>query len=471
MRGYGRSALRGTAGRVGRLAPRRTRFLALALLLTLAGCADGAGRETRAEPGVELTILHVNDLHARLLPDSRGAGGFAYLATVLEREREAAPAHLTLHAGDMVQGTPVSTLFEGVPIFEVADLLGLDVHCLGNHEFDYGWERIPEYVEVSSFATVSANLTDAAGNTLVPPYVVRQVGELRVAVVGAITEDLLDVLQSSSLGPWRSAPLVATLAPVVKAAAAEADMVVVLGHLSDGEAEVILEALPQVAVIVQGHPHRAWDAALEIDGRIAVNASGYGRDVGRLRLRYDPGTRRILEYDWEVVPVVAANVRPDPAVERLIAEWESRAADLVDVPIGRATSVIEGEELKALIETVMRDGTGAELAHMNRGGIRDILPEGELLARHVWNATPFGNTVVTTEISGRRLIEMHETVLQREPIAGYASLDPDRQYRLVTIDFRAGQWRDRGVDLQWTDTGVLLRDMIIAWIAARESVP
>jgi len=442
----------------------------LALLMLVPGCAESPRPDPGAGAGVELTILHINDLHARLLPDARGEGGFAYLATVLERERAATTAHLTLHAGDMVQGTPVSTLFEGTPIFEIANLLGLDVHCLGNHDFDYGWEKVPEYAELSEFDTVSANVTNPDGDTLVPPYVVRQVGELRVAVVGAITEQLLELLQSKSLGPWRAAPLVATLRPVVGAAAAEADMVIVLGHLSGGEAEAILENLPQVSVIVQGHPHRAWDKALEVDGRIAVNASGYGRDVGRLRLRYDPETRRILDYDWEVLPVIAAKLEPDPAVQRLVDEWESQAADLVDVPIGWATREIGREELRELIEQVMRDATGADLAHMNRGGVRDSLPKGELLARHVWNVEPFSNHVVTTEISGRQLIAMNNSVQQREPIQGDESIDPDRIYRLATIDFKAGQWRDRGIDLEWTDTDVLLRDMIIAWIVARESI-
>ena len=436
---------------------------ALALLLITLGCA--------AEPGVELTILHLNDLHARLLPDSEGKGGFAHLAAVLERERSATAAHLTLHAGDMVQGTPVSTLFQGVPIFTIANGLGIDVHCLGNHEFDYGWQQISEYVERSAFATVSANVTDAAGNTLVPPYVVRRVGALRIAVIGAMTERLSGLLRSSSLGPWRAAPLVTTLKPVVETAAAAADMVIVLGHLSSGEAETILEALPQVAVVVQGHPHAAWEQVLEVDGRIAVNASGYGRDLGRLRLRYDPETRRILAHEWDLLPVVASEVPPDPAVEQLVADWESRAADVVDVPIGRAARTIRDAELMTLITTALRDGTGAQLAHVGRGGIRDILPEGELLARHVWNVMPFDNTVVTTEITGRQLIELHDTVLRNEPIDGYESLDPYQTYRLVTNDFIAETWSDQGIDLEWTDTGVEPRNMVIAWIAARESVP
>ncbi len=456
------SGRRAASSEVRRTPGRHAGLAGVALLLITLGCA--------AEPGVELTILHVNDLHARLLPDSDGRGGFAHLATVLERERRSAAAHLTLHAGDMVQGTPVSTLFEGLPIFTIANGLGIDVHCLGNHDFDYGWEKIPEYVELSAFDTVSANLTDSVGDTLVPPYVVRQVGELQVAVVGALTEDLRDLSRSSDLGPWRAAPLVPTLKPVVEVAAAAADMVIVLGHLSGGEAEAILEGLPQVSVVVQGHPHSAWAQALEIDGRVAVNASGYGRNVGRLRLRYDPETRRILGYEWEVLPVVASEVPPNAAIGQLVAEWESRVAEVVDIPIGWATRTIQGAELRALIETAMRDGTDAELAHMNGGGIRDILPQGELLARHVWNVVPFDNVVLTTEVTGRQLVELHDTVLRAEPIEGYESLDPDRIYRLAAHDFTADQWSERGIELAWIDTGVMLRDMIIAWIAARESV-
>ena len=100
--------------------------------------------------GAELiSILHVNDLHARLAPDQRGRGGFAYVASVIARERDSAPASILLDAGDMVQGSPVSTLFRGTPAYEVANSLGIDVHALGNHEFDYGWEQIREFQRVA----------------------------------------------------------------------------------------------------------------------------------------------------------------------------------------------------------------------------------------------------------------------------------------------------------------------------------
>src|SRR5487761_2298076 len=96
-----------------------------------------------------LTILHSNDLHAHLTPDDRGMGGFAYLATAVREERVRRTASLYLNAGDLVQGTPVSTLFRGLPIYQIANRLGFDVSTLGNHEFDYGWRRIEDFIHAA----------------------------------------------------------------------------------------------------------------------------------------------------------------------------------------------------------------------------------------------------------------------------------------------------------------------------------
>ena len=107
--------------------------------LLLAACAALSG-EVRT-----LTILHLNDLHAHITPDINGRGGFAYLAGLIHREREGCADCILLHAGDLVQGSPVSTIFRGEPIYELANLLGFDAACLGNHEFDYGWAQAASF--------------------------------------------------------------------------------------------------------------------------------------------------------------------------------------------------------------------------------------------------------------------------------------------------------------------------------------
>jgi hypothetical protein len=55
-------------------------------------------------------------------------------------------------------------------------------------------------------------------------------------------------------------------------------------------------------------------------------------------------------------------------------------------------------------------------------------------------------------------------------VAGTAKLDPARTYRLVTTDFLASSWADRGYKLRVTDRGVLLRDVLIDWIKQQKVI-
>jgi len=447
------------------LLPRRTLLACSALLWAglIAGCRQSTVHE--------FTILHINDFHDRLLPDPDGIGGAAHLATVLKRERAAAHASITLSAGDLVEGTPVSTVFEGVPDYEIANNLGIDVNCLGNHEFDYGWRKIREFMQIANFPTVSANTADASGNRLVnPPYVVRDVGGMRVAVVGALLEGLLNNTTSDRVGPYGAAPIVETLRPIVARAKEQADMVVVLGHIEKAEGESILHNLPDVSVVVIGHDHRPWNEPVEIDGKFVIHAGGYGRQVGRMVLSYDTATRRITSHEWTGIPVDDREYPADPTVEAQVEKWEAKVAALVDVPIGRATREIPRAEVKTLMEQAMLDQFPADFAFTNRGGVRDVLPAGELLARHIGNVMPFANAVVTLEIPGDQLAALKDPSGGTDPVVT-APLDPKRVYRLDTTDFVAQSWADKGKVFPRHNQSVLLRDVLIDWIKQRKIVP
>ncbi|MCY4189538.1 MAG: metallophosphoesterase, partial [Bryobacterales bacterium] len=232
-------------------------FLRLSLLLLAALSAHCANVE-------RITILHLNDLHARLLPDERGRGGFAHVATAIAAERAKAEHAVVLHAGDMVQGSPVSTIFAGTPVFEVANRLGFDAHCLGNHEFDYGWEKIADFQRVTDAPILAANVLNAQGQRLVPPTAILAAGNLRIGVVGALTARLDRLIKPAQAGPWRAAPLVDSLRQPVAEMQAKTDLVIVLGHLFDDEDEAVLHGLPDVDVMVSGHDHGGRDTELVV---------------------------------------------------------------------------------------------------------------------------------------------------------------------------------------------------------------
>src|SRR4051794_23421562 len=370
------------------------RLLATALLLCSAGLA-----EVRT-----LTILHTNDLHARISPLENGSGGFADLAAAIERERAGCRDCLLLNAGDLVQGSPVSTIFHGLPVYEIANLLGIDAATLGNHEFDYGWPQAQKFLKTSKYPTVTANLADAKGKDLTDkPYVILKVNGLRVAIIGGMTESLKTLTTPKLLGDWHTLPLVETVRHYARDLKSQSDLIVLLAHIGGEEELALLNSAPEIPVMVTGHIHRGLDQALTQDGRVLVRVKAYGEELGRLDLKVDTEKKAPVAWSWKRIPVDSTKIAPQAEVARLVKHWEDQVTARVDAPLATSTRQFTKAEVKALIERAMREQTGADFAHMNQGGVRDIVPKGQLLVRHIWNIMPFDNMVVVGTFKGREL--------------------------------------------------------------------
>jgi 2',3'-cyclic-nucleotide 2'-phosphodiesterase (5'-nucleotidase family) len=437
----------------------RSRRLAIPVLALALALGPGA----RAKDGSvrSLTILHTNDLHGRMLPDPQGRGGFARLAAAIRRECDHARACLVLDAGDLAQGSPVSSIYRGVPIFEVANLVGFDASTLGNHEFDYGWRMIPRFREAARFPIITANVVDDDGALLADrAWVVLKRGGVRVGIIGVLTGELRFLTTSDRIGPWQVLPVVKTVGRHATEVARRADLVVVLGHLSDEEEDAILAELPGVPLLVSGHEHDGLDVPKVVDGRVGVRVRGYGRELGRLDLQVDVEADAVVDWKWKTIPIEAEGPEPDPRVAARVARWEAAVADRTEEVIGEAKRLFPREEIRTLLERILRESEGADLAYVNPGGIRDTLPPGPLRVRHVWNVMPFDNHVVVGELAGRDLPDW--LVKER-------GLDPDATYRLATMDFCVATWRDRGsADPTVVDTGRLVRDVMVEWIRKRQ---
>lgn len=419
----------------------------------------------RAQDVRPLTILHSNDLHAHLLPDDRGMGGFAYLATAVREERAHSSACLYLNAGDLVQGTPVSTLFKGLPIYQIANLLGFDVSTLGNHEFDYGWRRIQDFVKIAKFPIVSANVVNGQGAFLAgKPYVIKTVGGIRVAVIGLLLGDLVGNLATpDKVGPWHVLPVIETARKYAAELRDKSDLIVVLGHLHDAEADEILKQVPGVSVAIVGHAHKEYAKLHNFDGRVGALVTSYGVELGRLDLQVDMTAHKLKSAEWKIIPVDSKKLTPDPRVAREVAQWEAKVSKLVDVPIGESKRRLEKKDLQVLVERAMCEQTGSDLAWVNLGNIRDVIPAGTILARAIWDILPFDNAVVIGKFKGSQL---------PPKVREGHTIDPDREYTLATTDFTAANQASKdqfGVSgLEFPGTAEMQRDMVIDWIKKKK---
>jgi len=413
-----------------------------------------------------LTILHTNDLHARISPLENKNGGFAYLARVIERERANCSDCILLNAGDLVQGTPVSTIFHGLPVFEIANLLGFDAMTLGNHEFDYGWMQTRKFIQTAKYPVICSNVVNQRGETLsLQPYVVLTVNRLRVGIIGAMTDELRTLSTPKLLGGWRTTPLVETVRRLAGELRARVDIIVLLGHIEVEEEARILEQVPDIAVQVTGHVHRGMEQARSRDGRVQVRVKGYGEELGRLELQVDTEKKSLAAWNWKRIPVDSSQIEPVAEVAQLVQRWEREVATRVDQPIAVSKKNFTKPQIKRLIEQAMRDQTGADFAHMNLGGVRDTLPEGQLLARHIWNVMPFDNLVVAGRFKGKDLPPV---------VIGDRKIEPDRDYTLVVSDYTAANQETaenlRTSGLVFDHDFGLLRDLLIDWFRKQQVI-
>ena len=176
-------------------------------------------RFVACESDFELTILHMNDTHSHLNPDSGdlvlageetrvNLGGMANAVTKI-KELEAANDNVAkVHAGDAVTGTLFYTLFKGEADAAMMNEACFDVFELGNHEFDDGDQGAADLIghlgdsETCATEVLAANVVPAAGTPLNPagtplfkPFTVMEYGDDMVGFVGL---DIAGKTQNSS---------------------------------------------------------------------------------------------------------------------------------------------------------------------------------------------------------------------------------------------------------------------------------
>jgi len=353
---------------------------------------------------VPVTILHTNDLHAHLLPDENGKGGVAAISAYLKAVKADRKNLLILDAGDLVTGTPVSTLFSGTPMFEIYNTMPYDAVTLGNHEFDHGWGHIARFLEIARFPVLSANIRLPEGRLITGQAAKRfQIGNLTVDVVG-LTAPGLDQLTAPR--GWQGLKI-EQAAPALKAYLAglqsQPDVLVVLSHLGVSDDEALAEAVPEIDVIVGGHSHTVLQEARRVGDTLIVQAGSYGRYIGQMEVWVDSARDAITDCKSWLVPVDASVYGEDAETAEVVERWERRVRDQVDVRIGTNPAPKDRETLRLIISEILKQTYHADFGYQNPEGTRADLPAGPILKRHIWTMLPFDNKVAVMTVQRDQL--------------------------------------------------------------------
>lgn len=376
-----------------------------------------------------LVLLHTNDMHGRVFEGQYDGMGLPKIATYANEYREMYDNVLLLDAGDALHGLPIATLVEGESMIELMNLMGYNAMTAGNHDFNYGQERLQELDEMADFPILAANVYKEDGTRLLDAYVLFEYDGFTVAVFGLATpETMMKTHPNNVIGLTFSDPLSEAEA-MVDELDDMADVIILLSHLgSDMETEeeqrstTVATLVDGIDVLVDGHSHTMYEAG-EMHGDTLVVSAGYnGVNLGVVEITLADGevtaaasliTKEEAAETVEEAEVLALATTMNEAQEVLMAEVVGETA--VEL-IGVRELVRAGEtNLGNIITDSMVWATDADFAFTNGGGIRVSIDAGPITKGEVIAVLPFGNVVVTKEMSGAAVLEALEVASDAYP--------------------------------------------------------
>ena len=266
------------------------KLLLSALMTVLVAAASVAAQQTR------LTILYTNDMHAHVEPQivpwvdkKRAVGGFANIATLVKQQKKADPNTVYFDAGDFFTGPYISSLTKGEAIIDAMNLLGIDAACVGNHEFDHGWENAQLQFKKAKFPILNGNIFLKGTEQLHwnKPYVIINVGGIRLGVIGLHERfAFYDTTSAEMVQGVEDRDEKAYLRKYIKELDPQVDLIVLLTHIgipgtqsTMGEVDVarnhtheiaLAKDVPGVDLMITGHPHSGIRVPLVSNGTIIV---------------------------------------------------------------------------------------------------------------------------------------------------------------------------------------------------------
>lgn len=447
----------------------------------------------------DLVILHTNDTHSLILPDTDGKGGVLQRKAIIDSVRNANKHVLLIDAGDKVQGSLYFKFFKGDVEYPLQNMLGVDISILGNHEFDNGLQALADKERILKGDRLSANY-DFSGTPvegLFKPYSIKKIAGKRIGFIGINIDPESIIAQDNYKGMGfknviQSANATAAFLKNNK----KCDLVVAVTHIgytkgndktTDPE---LARASKDIDIIIGGHSHTLIDPknsdkypsiVENAEGRpvLIVQSGKSGKFIGQIRVDLDKlKTSSPADYEYSLIEV--SDRFPKNSLDANIKNFlqpftDSLAAVTKDV-IGFASHdfINEGRTgafpnwtadfgswygnlVLDSLRLVNPDIPKLDFAIMNVGGIRNVIPKGPVNVGHILSTFPFNNHFVIMRISGHDIIETMKVAAKKggeavshevkvvcdsdrnveRVLLNLREIDPEKTYTVATIDYVA----------------------------------
>jgi 5'-nucleotidase len=287
-------------------------------------------------------------------------------------------------------------------------------------------------------------VVDETGETLFPPYIIKNYQGVRVAFIGMTLEGTPSIVTPSGVAGLTFRDEAETANEIVRELQRKnIESFVILLHeggmspggqsdCNGGLTGAIANIVPQfddaVDLVIAGHTNDEF--ICEIDGKMVTMADNAGRLYTDIDVTLDKKTKDMTVVSAINVPNLQA-ADDDPDVQAIIDKYNTLSAPLANALIGSITADITrvpnaaGEQplgdviADAQLAATTPVGFGeAVVAFMNPGGIRDELDfvasgaegDGNVTFGEAFSVQPFGNSLVTMTLTGAQI----DTLLEQQ---------------------------------------------------------
>lgn len=264
---------------------RLTAALVVLIALALPACS---GPDNGGQAASTLTIVYTGSTNGALWPclscSAVPLGGVGRRAHVLRQLRHEHSDMLLVDSGDVLSAKGRKA--GDRRLLQVYERLEYDAVNVGDQEFVNGRAFFDTCVAGAGVPWVSASLTDVhSGDLLVPPYVIRTVSGLDVALLGVVDGQSFMTLHPEAFEGVAVGSVAGVMERYLPELMERADVVIVLSNLgTEGDYDLATE-VDGVDVIVGGHSGDVLHEPLQVDGTLIVRSGAGGEYVGQLQFQ------------------------------------------------------------------------------------------------------------------------------------------------------------------------------------------
>ena len=409
--------------------------LALASLLLFA-CFSNAQESSKKE----IVLLHTNDIESVYEPipatwrdDMELIGGISHLATLIRDVRESEDISFLVDAGDIFTGA-LSKKSEGKLPFDLYSAMNYDTLTLGNHEFEYGWERLVETIPRANFPVLNANIVhQESGELIAQPYTILNRNGVKVGVIGVMGIDAFYNTMASFhrtgltiKDPTETAQY---WADIIRD---EVNIIVVLTHQNrtapmqtNKESDPSVQRgfdedyamagnLKGVDVIFGGHSDNGLqEPVIHPDtGTVIGLTFGQGMHLGYTKFKINTQKHDVEFIEGYLIPVNSKQLLEDKQTATLIKDYRKIYPELLEVlavvsePLMRKYN--EESSIGNLLTDYMREAAQSDVAFLNSGAIRADFNAGDVTLEQLINVYPFKDNLTIIELTGNQIKELVE---------------------------------------------------------------